>query len=104
MLGKGCDTAEQFNQSGGAARIFLQIISGREGVNLSSADVLIMYNVDFAAVSYWQARARMQSMNRSEPALVIWLQYEGGIEAKILAAVHDKKDYTLQHYRRDLFG
>jgi hypothetical protein len=46
----------------------------------------------------------MQTLNRTAPALVIWLQYEGGIEGKILQAVHDKKDYTLQHYRRDLFG
>jgi len=104
VLGKGCDTAEQFNQSGGAARIFLQIISGREGVNLSSADVLIMYNVDFAAVSYWQARARMQSMNRSEPALVVWLQYSGGIEPRILEAVRAKQDYTVRYFERDLFG
>jgi hypothetical protein len=43
-------------------------------------------------------------IDANKRALVIWLQYQGGIEAKILAAVHDKKDYTLQHYRRDLFS
>jgi hypothetical protein len=104
VLGYGAASPEGFAALEGPSLILLQIASGREGVNLSSADALIMYNIDFAAVSYWQARARLQSLNRATPALVIWLQYEGGIESKILAAVHDKKDYTLQHYRRDLFG
>lgn len=104
VLGGGCSSPEQFAAATGSAHILLQIAAGREGVNLSTADALIMYNIDFAAVSYWQARARLQSLNRATPALVIWLQYDGGIEAKILAAVHDKKDYTLQHYRRDLFS
>jgi hypothetical protein len=104
VLGGGCSSPEQFAAATGPAHILLQIAAGREGVNLSSADALIMYNIDFAAVSYWQARARLQSLNRATPALVIWLQYDGGIESKILAAVHDKKDYTLQHYRRDLFS
>jgi hypothetical protein len=103
-IGKGCDSIEDFNNIPAPAIIYLQIAAGREGVNLSTADALIMYNIDFAAVSYWQARARLQSLNRATPALVIWLQYDGGIESKILAAVHDKKDYTLQHYRRDLFS
>jgi hypothetical protein len=104
VLGGGCSSPEEFAAAEGPAHILLQIASGREGVNLSTADALIMYNIDFAAVSYWQARARMQTLNRTAPALVIWLQYKGGIESKILQAVHDKKDYTLQHYRRELFG
>ena len=103
-IGPGSESVEYFNSIPAPAIIYLQIAAGREGVNLSTADALIMYNIDFAAVSYWQARARMQTLNRTAPALVIWLQYEGGIESKILAAVHDKKDYTLQHYRRDLFS
>ena len=100
VFGPGHDDAQAFNASTGQAHIFLQIQSGREGVNLSTADALIMYNIDFAAVSYWQARARMQTMNRAEPARVVWLQYEGGIEARILEAVHAKKDYTLQHFKQ----
>jgi hypothetical protein len=104
QLGKGCATPEEFAAKQGPAFILLQIASGREGVNLATADALIMYNIDFAAVSYWQARARLQSMHRDSPAVVIWLQYEGGIESKILAAVMDKKDYTLQHYKKDLFS
>jgi hypothetical protein len=103
VLGPGCETPEQFNQTHGPAQIFLQIQSGREGVNLSTADALVMYNIDFAAVSYWQARARMQTFDRAEPAQVIWLMFEGGIEQQIYAAVMDKKDYTTAHYKRMLF-
>lgn len=99
VLGCGCDTPEAFNLAEGAARIYLQIQSGREGVNLSTADVLVMYNIDFAAVSYWQARARMQTLDRTEPAKVLWLMFEGGIERRIYETVMEKKDFTLQHYR-----
>lgn len=99
VLGACCDTAEEFNEVQGAALIYLQIQSGREGVNLSTADVLVMYNIDFAAVSYWQARARMQTFDRTEPAKVLWLMFEGGIERQIYEQVMNKKDFTLQHYR-----
>lgn len=99
VLGGCCETAEEFNQAEGAARIYLQIQSGREGVNLSTADVLVMYNIDFAAVSYWQARARMQTLDRTEPAQVLWLMFDGGIERHIYEQVMNKKDFTLQHYR-----
>jgi len=78
-----------------------QIQSGREGINLSTADALIMLNIDFSAVSYWQARARMQNKDREEASKVYWLFAEGGIEENIYKAVKDKKDYTLSYFRND---
>jgi len=78
-----------------------QISSGREGINLSTAEALIMLNIDFSAVSYWQARARLQSKDREEAAKVYWLFAEGGIEEKIYKAVKDKKDYTLSYFKND---
>ena len=45
-----------------------QISSGREGINLSTAEALIMLNIDFSAVSYWLARARLQSKDREDAA------------------------------------
>jgi hypothetical protein len=42
----------------------MQIVAGREGVNLSTADALVFYNIDFSATSYWQARARLQTKDR----------------------------------------
>jgi hypothetical protein len=78
-----------------------QIQSGREGINLSTADALIMLNIDFSAVSYWQARARMQNKDREEASKVYWLFAEGGIEEKIYKAVKDKKDYTLSYFKNE---
>jgi hypothetical protein len=78
-----------------------QIQSGREGISLSTADALIMLNIDFSAVSYWQARARMQNKDREEASKVYWLFAEGGIEEKIYKAVKDKKDYTFSYFKND---
>jgi hypothetical protein len=97
------DTPESFAISGQNAVYISQIQSGREGINLSSADCLVMYNIDFSAVSYWQARARLQSKDRTKPAKVYWVFAKNGIEAKIYERVKDKKDYTLHHFKRD-FG
>jgi hypothetical protein len=89
-----------FNSS--SNKIFVsQIQSGREGINLSSADALVMLNIDFASVSYQQARARMQSINRTEPAKVYWVFSEGGIEHKIYAVVKEKQDFTLSYFTND---
>jgi SNF2 family DNA or RNA helicase len=88
--------------AGSDSKWFLsQIQSGREGINLSTADALVMLNIDFSAVSYWQARARMQNKDREEASKVYWLFAEGGIEEKIYKAVKGKKDYTLSYFRND---
>lgn len=80
---------------------FSQIQSGREGVNLSTADALVFFNIDYSTVSYWQARARLQDKNRMKEAVIYWIMAENGIEEKIYKAVQDKKDYTLSHFRKD---
>jgi superfamily II DNA or RNA helicase len=80
---------------------FSQIQSGREGVNLSTADCLVFLNIDYAAVSYWQARARLQSKDRVKEAVIYWVFADGGIEEKIYKAVMDKKDYTLAYFKKD---
>lgn len=91
---------QEFNQCDD--KIFIsQIQSGREGVNLSTADCLVFFNIDYAAVSYWQARARLQDKNRTKEAVIYWVFAEGGIEEKIYKAVLDKKDYTLSHFKKD---
>jgi hypothetical protein len=78
-----------------------QIQSGREGINLSTADCLVMVNIDFSALSYWQARARMLSKDRQKSADLYWIFSENGIEEKIYEAVKNKQDYTLSYFRRD---
>lgn len=80
---------------------YSQIQSGREGINLSSADAIIMYNIDYSSVSYQQARARMQSKERTKEALLYWLFAEGGIEERIYKVVKSKQDYTLSYFLND---
>lgn len=90
----------EFNKAGNEAVFISQVQSGREGIGLHSADCIIMYNIDFSAVSYWQARARLQTKDRTRAAKVYWLFTEGGIEEQIYNVVQGKKDYTLSHYKK----
>ena len=101
FAGRIVETPEQFNATGPDKVYLTQIQSGREGINLSAADALVMYNIDFSAVSYWQARARLQSKERKTPAMVYWIFSEGGIEFKIYEAVKAKKNYTLAYFVKD---
>ena len=94
-----CTTLEEFNTTG--KHIALQIVSGREGISLKKADCLVYYNIDFSATSYWQSRDRMTTKDRLFNN-IFWVFSKGGIEKKIYTAVSRKKDYTLQHFKRDL--
>lgn len=83
-------------------KVFIsQIQSGREGINLSTADALIMYNIDFSSVSYQQARARIQAKDRIKPCNLYWIFSDGGIEEKIYRRVINKQDYTLSYFKKD---
>lgn len=99
--GRIVTTPDAFNAGGKDAVYISQVQSGREGVNLSTADALVMYNIDYSAVSYWQARARLQSKDRTDAAKVYWIMAECGIEQKIFDTVNGKKDYTLRHFNKD---
>ena len=90
----------EFNATGPEKVFISQVQSGREGLNLSSADCLVMFNIDFSAVSYWQARARIQVKDRIKPAIVYWVFARGGIEEYIYECVQKKQDYTLNHFRK----
>lgn len=92
-----------FNESNDL--VFLsQIVSGREGINLSTADALVFYNIDFSATSYWQSRARLQTKDREKEAHIYWIFSYEGIEDKIYKAVCDKKDFTLSHFKKEYYG
>lgn len=78
--------------------IALQIVSGREGISLKSADFLVFYNIDFSATSYWQARDRLTTMDRKENH-IYWVFAKGGIERKIHKAVMNKKNFTTSIFK-----
>jgi hypothetical protein len=91
------DNIEEFNNSDKS--IALQIVSGREGINLSKAEAIVYYNIDFSAISYWQSRDRMTTINRTE-SNVYWFFAKNGIEWQIYKAVSNKKDFVLQTFKR----
>jgi hypothetical protein len=89
---------EDFNNSD--KNIALQIVSGREGIRLDNADYIIYFNIDFSAVSYWQSRDRMTTLENNKNT-VYWIFAKNGIEHKIYNAVKNKKDYTLNQFKKD---
>jgi hypothetical protein len=104
---KATDNANEFNES--KDKIFLgQFLSKREGINLMAADALVMYNIDFAYLSYEQTINRITNMNRETLPVVIWIfsQYINdkgkpeSLEKRIYSDVTNKKNYTLAHYKR----
>jgi hypothetical protein len=93
------DDPEKFNESDDLI-FYAQFISGREGVNLSTADALVYLNIDFSSVSYQQSRARIQSKDRTDPARLYWIFADGGIEEKIYQRVINKQDFTLSYFKQ----
>lgn len=82
--------------------IALQIVSGREGISLRDAEFLVYYNIDFSATSYWQSKDRMTTKERLENK-VYWVFAKDGIEQEIYKAVTKKKDYTINHFKKDFY-
>ena len=88
----------EFNNS--SKNIALQFQSGREGISLKNADYLVALNIDFSAVTYFQFKDRMTTMDRKENTLY-WIFSKAGVENSIYKRVLDKKDYTLSCFRKD---
>ena len=89
---------DEFNSTD--KNIALQVVSGREGISLRNADFLVFYNIQHSAVSYWQSRDRMSTINRLNNN-IYWIFSEGGIEDKIYKVVKSKKRYTTNIFKKD---
>lgn len=81
--------------------IALQMVSGREGISLKDAEYLVFINIDFSAVTYFQARDRMTTNVRTFNK-IFWIFAENGIEWHIYKAVSSKKDFTLRLFKNVL--
>jgi hypothetical protein len=95
------DDPELFNKSNQYTFI-CQVISGRMGINLATADCLVMYNIGFSATSYFQSRARMQSQARKTASKLYWIFSEHGIEKFVYKAVSKKMDFTINYFKKFL--
>ena len=91
---------EEFNATN--KWIALQYISGREGVNLSKADYLVMFSIDFSATTFFQALDRMTTIDRMNNK-VYWLFAKNTLDKSIYKAVINKKSYTLNYFKKE-FG
>ena len=89
---------DEFNNSD--KWIALQFLSGREGLSLKQADYIVALNIDFSATTYFQFKDRMTTMERKENQ-IYWLFSKGGIEEKIYRTVLNKKDFTLNIFKKD---
>lgn len=83
--------------------IALQIVSGREGISLAEAYYLVFFNIQFSAVSYFQAKDRLTTMNRKLNE-IFWIFSENGIEHKIYQSVQNKKSYTNDTFKKQFIG
>jgi hypothetical protein len=93
------DNPREFNESPDKT-FAAQFVSGREGVRLDTASALIFFNLDFSALSYLQARARLQTKDREKAAPLYWIFSDKGIEKQIYKTVKNKEDFTTKHYDR----
>lgn len=76
-----------------------QLQSAMEGVNISSADALVIFNFNQSGVAFIQAPARIQSMYRDKPCPVYWIVSAHGPEKEMLQTVNAKKrEFTDIHY------
>jgi hypothetical protein len=78
-----------------------QVLSSREGVNLSSADDLIFIGVDYSALSYIQGRDRASYLGRDRANRVHFIFAERSVESRVYRLVKDKQTYTLKHFGKD---
>lgn len=89
--------AEEFRKS--KKKTWLsQFQSGREGVDLQTADALVGYSVPFSATSYFQFKARTQNIFKKEHSELHWIFSDLGIEQAIYNMIVNKKDFTTKHF------
>jgi len=78
-----------------------QFQSGARGINLSSADVIVFFNIHFSSELYQQARQRGQEKDKVVATKLHWLFSDRGIEQKIYSRVIKKQSYTQSYFRKD---
>ncbi len=92
------DSPEEFNANKDAVFIG-QVRSSREGVNLSSAMYLIFLGIDYAALSYLQARDRASFLGRQIAPKIRYIFAANGIETQVYRTVREKENFTISHYK-----
>jgi SNF2 family DNA or RNA helicase len=95
---RATDSPEKFNSNEDAVFIG-QVRASREGVNLSTAEYLLFYGIDYASLSYLQARDRASFLGRRTNPRIHYIFALNGIEPRVLQRVRTKEDFTVSHFR-----
>lgn len=77
-----------------------QIQSKSEGIDLSIADVMVMYNIDHSAVTYLQIMERLKNTKRTKPVRIMFFTTEEGIDNEVLKRVRAKRDFDNAFYKQ----
>jgi len=79
--------------------VFLkQVVSGREGITLNTADWIYMFNIDFGWLSYDQAKNRVNGLHKTEQPHLVWVFGDTGLERAILKKVMGKKKFNSKDF------
>jgi hypothetical protein len=94
------ESSDEFNAS--PDKVYIkQIVSAKVGVDLSTADAMIVMTPSDSAETFIQASARIQHVKRTKDANVYWIMSKHGLEAKKLKnASTNKNEYTAYHYEK----
>lgn len=76
-----------------------QCYASSMGVNLSSADCLIFYNIGYSGTNYLQARDRLTTKNRKENN-VYFVYGKGSLTERIHKIVSQKKNFTEAQFKK----
>ncbi len=95
-------TGEEFNSTDYNTIYAGQFTAIKEGLDLKSADCIVMLNIDFSAVSYMQSINRLQSKDRASKAEIHWIFSNLALEQKIYHTVKDKqRNYTASIFLKE---
>lgn len=93
------ENAEEFEASDD--KVFIgQYLSKREGIDLKSAAVTVFFTLDYAYLSYEQAKNRMQSYSREQKPVLIVLMTKGSLDSRIWKLVKAKRNFTTSYFER----
>ena len=87
---------KEFNETDKS--IALQVVSGREGINLSKAAAIAYFNISFSAVSYWQSRDRLTTFDKKSVDVYFFFA-KNSIDYYVYNAVSRKKKFTSNLYK-----
>lgn len=93
-------TSDPFEFNNSTNKTFIgQIQTTKAGVDLSTADCMVMFNISYSAEAFIQGSARIQHIFKAVSPELYWIFSNHGPEAKIFTTVLTKKDeFTNYHY------